>query len=199
MITPCSLPCFITAIRGHRSLPIIAATSMIVSSALAAGSVSWCCGSSSRTVLPPNISAARSATDSASTPASSGIVLHVTGHDEAHYLRGRQHRIQLPVRSHYDDPGQAVFGKHPGGFQGRRVDVHHRELLRRSPLPARRPRARYFTRASGALAPTAVEDGSRYRDRATGRGLMLTTTEWTMDINAACARLAIRTRALAVS
>jgi hypothetical protein len=22
-----------------------------------------------------------------------------------------------------------VFGKHPGGFQGRRVDVHHRELL----------------------------------------------------------------------
>jgi hypothetical protein len=36
VITPCSLPCFITAIRGLRSLPIIAATSMIVSSALAA-------------------------------------------------------------------------------------------------------------------------------------------------------------------
>ena len=60
-------------------------------------------------------------------------------------------------------------------------------------------RARYFTRASGTLAPTAVEGGSRYRDRAMGRGLMLATTEWTMDINAACARLAIRTRALAVS
>jgi hypothetical protein len=49
------------------------------------------------------------------------------------------------------------------------------------------------------LAPTGVEDSSRYRDIAMGCGLMLATTKWRIDTNSACADVAIRTRALAVS
>ena len=63
----------------------------------------------------------------------------------------------------YDDSGQVVFGKHPGGFQGRRVDVHHRELLVDLRCLHNDLRARYFTRASGTLAPTVVVGGSRPR------------------------------------
>jgi hypothetical protein len=76
-----------------------------------------------------------------------------------------------------------VFGNHPGGFQGRRVDVHHREFLVHLRCQHNDLRARYMVRASGTLAPTGVEGRLRYRDRAMGRCLMLAATEWRMDTN----------------
>ena len=70
-----------------------------------------------------------------------------------------------------------MFGKHPRGFQGRRVDVHHREFLVDLRCPHNDLRARYIVRASGTLAPTGVEGGSRNRDSAVGCGFMLAATE----------------------
>src|SRR5271169_1904941 len=60
VITPSNLPSLTTA------------TSMMVSSACADGTLTKCSGSTSRTFLPPNLSAVRSAMDSLSTPASEG-------------------------------------------------------------------------------------------------------------------------------
>jgi hypothetical protein len=72
VITPRGLSSLSTAISGLRSRAIKAATSMMVSSAFAAGTSNRRPGITSRTVLPSNFSAARCATDSSSTPASDG-------------------------------------------------------------------------------------------------------------------------------
>jgi hypothetical protein len=58
-----------------------------------------------------------------------------------------------------------VFGKHPGGVQGRLVNVHHREFLVDLGCAHNDLEARYSARASGT------------------HGLVLATTELGMDID----------------
>src|SRR6478735_850796 len=72
VMTPTSPSALITATSGERLRAIMAATSTMVSSAFTVDMSGSGLGSTCATVLPPSLSATRSAIDSLSTPASDG-------------------------------------------------------------------------------------------------------------------------------
>ena len=160
-----------------------AATSMIVSSALAAGTSSRCSGSTSRTVLPLSFSAARSAIDSLITPASDGIVLDVRGHDEPHHLGCGQYSVRPAGRVGDNDPRKAMLGQHAGGIQAHRsrcVTTGKSSAISSACISARYDGrsinviARVLTTSYRAAAKFALPQGENRRARLPSRVGQLT-------------------------
>ena len=129
VMTPCNSPSFITAISGLRSRAMSAATSMMVSSALADGMSSEVLGQHVAHRLAAQLVRGLVGHRLVITPASDGIVLDVLRHDEPHHLRGGQDRVRLARRVGYDDPGQPVLGEHARRVQRIGVDGYHGKFL----------------------------------------------------------------------
>ena len=79
--------------------------------------------------MPPNFSAARSAMDSLSTPASDGSSCTYRGTMNRTTWEAGSTANGFPGVVGDDDPGQAVLGEQAGGVEGVGVDGDHREVL----------------------------------------------------------------------
>ena len=129
MITPYISPSFMTAISGLLSRAMSAATSMMVSSAWADGTLRRCSGNTSRTVLVAQFVGGAVGHRLIEHTGQRGIVLDVLRHDESHHLGGGQHRVRFARRVGYHDSRQPMLGQHARSGERTRVDGYHRKVL----------------------------------------------------------------------
>ena len=112
-----------------RNRAMSAATSMIVSSALAAGTSMQVLGQHVAHRLAAQLLGRMVGPRLVDHTGQRRIVLDVGRHDEPHHLRCGQHGVRLPGRVGDDDPRQTVLGEHACRIQCVGVDGYHREFL----------------------------------------------------------------------